>query len=350
MPIARLGGVRITLSYSVFFVAAILVAIVVQQSANNDLVHAVWMGIGFWLSGWLVQAVVQVGLSWALAVRLTHLSFGLVGVEALPRIWPASKSFLVGVASIVALLALGSFYRLVEGGFQLPTLAESPESIWVAPGIGLTANDSIWRAAAWLCWAQAVFQMYPLPRTIGRQIFAALTGICARHLELSTQVVILRRCLCSLSIMTVAFSIPLMLQPPQSSVLIWPYLLLMAVLLWVSSQSHEMVEMLNGYRMAMPSGQQSGAAERVQERATVGVVEAVRNGARNWRNRRRAQRALRQERDEASDAQRLDEILVRLHRHGIESLDPEDRKLLDRVSESLRGQRQSDSEQQERNG
>jgi hypothetical protein len=49
------------------------------------------------------------------------------------------------------------------------------------------------------------------------------------------------------------------------------------------------------------------------------------------------------ERNEATDAARLDEILNRVHCDGIDSLSREDRESLDRVSENLRKQRQTES-------
>jgi hypothetical protein len=48
---------------------------------------------------------------------------------------------------------------------------------------------------------------------------------------------------------------------------------------------------------------------------------------------------MKRERGEAADAQRLDEILYRLHHDGVQSLSVEDRRILDRVSENLRRER-----------
>jgi hypothetical protein len=48
---------------------------------------------------------------------------------------------------------------------------------------------------------------------------------------------------------------------------------------------------------------------------------------------------MKRERGEAADAQRLDEILHRLHHDGVQSLSVEDRRILDRVSENLRRER-----------
>jgi Zn-dependent protease len=57
---------------------------------------------------------------------------------------------------------------------------------------------------------------------------------------------------------------------------------------------------------------------------------------RRWLDRRREIREQRQSEIEAYEEQRVDEILARLHQHGMDALSPEDRAVLQRVSERLR--------------
>jgi Zn-dependent protease len=57
---------------------------------------------------------------------------------------------------------------------------------------------------------------------------------------------------------------------------------------------------------------------------------------RRWLDRRREIRERRQSELEAHEEQRVDEILARLHKHGLDSLSPDDRALLQRVSARLR--------------
>jgi hypothetical protein len=61
-----------------------------------------------------------------------------------------------------------------------------------------------------------------------------------------------------------------------------------------------------------------------------------------WIQRRRQARFQRQREVEAEEERRVDDILVRLHTHGIDSLSDEDRSLLKRVSARYR---QRNSEQ-----
>jgi hypothetical protein len=57
---------------------------------------------------------------------------------------------------------------------------------------------------------------------------------------------------------------------------------------------------------------------------------------RRWLDRRRETRERRQSELEAHEEERVDEILAQLHKHGLDSLPPEDRALLQRVSARLR--------------
>ena len=64
-----------------------------------------------------------------------------------------------------------------------------------------------------------------------------------------------------------------------------------------------------------------------------------------WVEKRRQQRERRHHALEDEDEQRMDEILARLHKHGIESLSPADRDTLNRVSDRYRHRRQSSTSQ-----
>jgi hypothetical protein len=71
------------------------------------------------------------------------------------------------------------------------------------------------------------------------------------------------------------------------------------------------------------------------ERTSQGPTEAV-SPFRRWLEERRQARELRQRQIEAEEERRVDEILGRLHDHGMNSLSADDRLLLKRVSQRLR--------------
>jgi Zn-dependent protease len=64
---------------------------------------------------------------------------------------------------------------------------------------------------------------------------------------------------------------------------------------------------------------------------------------RRWRRRRSEQRRQRREEREAAESQRMDEILLKIHEHGRESLTDEETRFLVRVSTKLRNRRLHDA-------
>ena len=209
----------------------------------------------------------------------------------------------------------------------------------------------MWRSAAWLCWVQAVFQLYPLPKTMGRQIFGSLASICARRLDFAVQVSIFRRCLTAVALLTLALAMLVMSWDGEFALARqWPLLLLLGLLLWASSHSADVSDMLladQESRESVADEDRLGESGMEDDAGNVprgGILRRIFGSIQNRKDRKRLQRTLAQERREAVDAQRLDDILTQLHRDGVDSLSDEDRKILDRVSENLRKERQSDSD------
>lgn len=333
IPLCRMAGTQFGISYTVFIAAAILLAVVLtlaSRPGNSDIVQTTTLGTAFWLSGWLVQVLTHFLLAWILGLRLRRLSFGLLGVESTSRNWRASMALAVAIAALASLLLLGGLYRLIEGGFRMPTfLPDGGQSLSV-PSIGFQSHDSIWFSGAWLCWVQAICQMYPLPRTLGRQVIGALAGMVGGHHDIPTQAMIFRRCIVVLAACTVLAAIFLMSEESGRAFPQWPLVALLGVLLWLSSRASDVTTMLIGF--------QSTAALESGE----GLVSRIRSRIRSGKEQKRLQRAIEQERSEAVDAARLDEILNRLHAEGIESLSDEERQILDRVSKNLRQQREAE--------
>jgi stage IV sporulation protein FB len=63
----------------------------------------------------------------------------------------------------------------------------------------------------------------------------------------------------------------------------------------------------------------------------------------HWREKRRLQRIERQRAQEADEERRVDEILLRLHAEGMESLSTDDRAILNRVSARYRDRQRNPS-------
>ncbi len=345
VPLLRLGGFQIQASYGILIgaIGLTLFAVSVSRSAGNaDLPRVVALGALFWTSGWLVQSVTFLATSRLMGSPAGELCLGVLGVELGPRRWPARHALLIALATIVSIIVLGSFYRLVEGGFRYPQIIRSDQSIWSAPSIGFTKHDSIWQSAAWLCWAQTVLQLYPLPRTMGRQIVGALTSISTGKMELPVQVAVFRRCLGATALLTIGIAIASVMTGTSF------FGVHGLVFLVLGADALDLITELGpgpdpaGHRLP----NEDDSSGQVRERGRLGphdVGLGIRDSIHRWRTRRRLRTAQRREQGEAIDVQRVDEILARLHQEGMESLSPEDRRILARVSESLRRERRDGS-------
>ena len=339
MPLFRLFRTRICLSYSVLVALAVLVGVVVnvsRQPGNSDLPRVALFATIGWVSGWLVQLLVYGGVAYSSGVRLDHLTVGVLGVESVPRRWSGRIAFLASLSAVMGVVFLGCFYRLVDGGFQVPTIEYTTDPIWQLSSIGLGEVSSVWRTASWLCFIQVIGQMCSLPRTLGRQMLASSVSIFGRKLGVVSQVRLFRLALDSMAFCTLGFAIWLMTAQQDVSGAGWPLFMGIAVLLWLSSRHSDTLRMLEAMDF---TGQTADASQ--SNRFWSSVAERLRC----WRDVRRVRRAHRMEQGEAVDAQRVDEILNRLHSEGIGALNGEDRRLLERVSENLRKQRQAESDE-----
>ncbi|MDF1844051.1 MAG: hypothetical protein P1U77_21645 [Rubripirellula sp.] len=334
ISMGSIGGVRCLISYSVPAGLLVLLGVVTfaadRPGSTADLPPSAMLATAFWASGWVVQAAFFWGLSKLLGAPATYLRVGLLGVESMPRVWTVNQAGLVSIATLIPILLLGMFYRLIEGGFSMPQLAPAEQAVWLPPSVGLKSHESIWLTGAWLCWVQVVLQMIPFPRTPGRQLLAAMVVGMGRSLPPPIQVRLLRQMLIVVSIGFVVLSLLLHSSDNSGLASKWPLLLLGGILMFISSRSFEVASLVDGLRQGHSS---LGHLPRES------WVQRTRHSLAQRRDRVRLQRAMKRERGEAADAQRLDEILHRLHHDGVQSLSVEDRRILDRVSENLRRER-----------
>jgi hypothetical protein len=343
LPLIRSRWVRFSLSYTVFLAMAVLVGVVInvsRQPGNADLPKVAGFATFAWLSGWIVQVLTYGAVAWGSGYRMRAFTVGVLGIETISKRWDARVAFLTGVAASMSLVLLGCFYRLVDGGFQVPSIElpsiEVPtDPVWELSSIGLGEVDSVWRTASWLCFVQAIGQMFPLPRTLGRQMLAASVSCFGGKLGVVGQAKVLRLLIDCFAFGTLGFAIWLMNTGNEVAGVGWPLLMCVSVLLWVSSRRSDTSQILEG----LDAGTRDQAG---RERRT--VWQTLVSRGRRWREVRRVRHAHRVEHGEAVDAQRVDEILNQLHQHGIESLNTADRQLLEKVSANLRKQRVSESD------
>ena len=122
----------------------------------------------------------------------------------------------------------------------------------------------------------------------------------------------------------------------------WLALMLLAVFVFFSARREEMQfadvegddEHVFGYDFSQGYTSLEGRLEADDEVSARSVSQA--SALSRWFEKRRKVRECRLREQEADDEQRVDEILSRLHQHGMHSLSRGDRALLQRVSQRYR--------------
>ncbi len=340
IPVGVIGRTQLNVSYAIFVAAAIVVTVVLigrGQPGNADLPHAALVGTAVWVAGWITQAAATMAIAWIAGVSVRSMTIGLIGVESSPRRWIASKTLMVTLGTVTTLIVVATAFRLIDGGGRWPVIENSDASWWTMPSLGMTSVDSLWRSAAWLFGVQAIAQMYPLPRTLGRQAYAAIVHLSASRWDVPMQARLFRRCLIVIAMATLAAAIAVLSTQASDRFPQWPLLFLLSVLLWVSSHRSDVRSSLQSLESTRLLSTRKKPHDSLDD--SPGVVLRWKAAVQGRRQRKRIADAMQRERSEAVDASRLDEILSRLHTHGRDSLSEEEQQILKRVSENLRKMR-----------
>jgi len=330
VPLYRGGAVRISLSYLVFVVAAIIIGAILIRSfdrANGEVIVAMSIGASLWIGGWILQGVTFGAVSGWVGWPVRDVTIGLFGVQFLPRRLPPSALASIALATLTVLLASSSLCWLIGSRVEMGPALNTRDSLWVTPSLGGGDYDTTWLSAAWLLFVQSLCQVYPLSHSIGRNLLAAAVGQWLRARRFDDQLRNLRRMLLFVALGTMLVSIGLLINGQFPG---WLVCAVVATALWISSEGRDVPALIQG----LNNYQRDREATELQKPVGQWFVELERQ--------RRARRALRRERDEAADADRLDEVLSRLHQGGADSLSREDRKLLRRISQRVRQQRDAD--------
>ena len=341
MPVFRAGGIQLRISYSIIF-AGLLLLLALTSSSIPARVFGI--GVCFWISGWLAQSVSFLFSTHLIGKSSPGLCLGVLGVESGPRCWLPRHDLVVSLASLIAVVGLGVVYCALAGGLHLPQVVRPGQSIWSIPSLGFADHDSIWMSAACLCWLQALFQLYPLPRTLGRQIIGALIAITSPRLELAGRVRRFRHWLVAGALFMMGLTLASMTDAFAPFSVHWIIPFALSLILWISSRGADIELTMEGYRIAVaahcdPPAATDDSNQSVVDRTVTSLWSALHLRYGRWRMLRRLKTIRAREQGEAVDERRLDEILSRLQRDGMQSLSGEDRRVLNRVSVNLRKRR-----------
>ena len=235
------------------------------------------------------------------------------------------------------------FDRGNDGGRRASTKWDSSAGYdsWslVRSRIGLRNSEFVWLAGAWLLWVQAVCQMYPLPKSLGRVAIVASISLVAARFQEVFQTHFARRAIQLCALASGMFAIVSIMLDPADFSPRWPLLMLLSLVLWVTSLGPDIREMVIGFGDF--SGWNDGELMNPKpNRQTGSWLDNAKTSVVSMSRRRKLRQVMQREKQEADDIGRLDEVLNQLHTQGRDSLSSEDLALLNRVSESLRKERE----------
>lgn len=330
--ISRIFGVECSVSVTVFFALAGLIATIAASGAGGDpeVTSAVTVGLGVWLLGWLSQILFALGAALLCGLRIREMSLGIIGLEWRPHRWSAGRQlawvFAAGCGPILGGLIF------VAAAVLAGTDGRQPVGFWVAPSLGTGEVDAVYRAAAWLLFFQALCQTCPLPGTLGRQgLVASVAAVLGRR-PLPDQVAWVHGVVRVIGLLVLSATMLWLFRDWERAYPRGLVLVFLGVLIAVSTRSRQTADALS--RMIGPDP----ACDSDETRTLVGRWRDFRECR---ESRRRLIRVAEMEHQEASDASRLDAILERLRSVGADSLTEDERRVLHRVSERLRRIRQS---------
>ncbi len=342
VPIGTLGGLRLYLSHSVFGAAAVLIALLVMTQGREGTADLPWItlvGVAFWMTGWLVQVAVHAFARFAFSTPIESLSIGLLGVESRCREWDSRSALLVSVVSLLGLVSTGAMMVVAEQALNGTRPLDTILGVWSAPAFGLRNSEFVWLAGAWLLWVQAVCQMYPLPKSLGRVAIVASISLVAARFQEVFQTHFARRAIQLCALASGMFAIVSIMLDPADFSPRWPLLMLLSLVLWVTSLGPDIREMVIGFGDF--SGWNDGELMNPKpNRQTGSWLDNAKTSVVSMSRRRKLRQVMQREKQEADDIGRLDEVLNQLHTQGRDSLSSEDLALLNRVSESLRKERE----------
>lgn len=339
MSLGRWGGVHVRLHALFLLFAAFTLYLsgwlMQQDPAGADLVL---LSVGSLALLFLSVVAHECG-HWIAAVRLGHhLDEILIGpffgaVRRMSTAEPAAELqiHLSGPLVNLAICLVLAPILIVAGGASFLALLNplAPEGIATGP-VWLVMG----RLTFWINWIVLLINLIPVFPFDGGQALRA--GILWMRPDEShrraVQYVALLAKMVAVVMLIAAFLLRNKL--PNPVIPVWFPLTLLAILLYFSAKQEEQraaeaesADDLFGYDFSQ--GYTSLEKSVAQREETPGPVA-------RWLARRRAARLRRQRQIEAEEERRVDEILKRLHEHGVGSLSSDDQALLRRVSARYR--------------
>lgn len=322
----------------------------------------------------------------AMVPNSLDLTITVGGTWLLPRpvfavlpLWGCTLLSLVGISATAAALAEP---QQIQTGWTLA----------VMPSLGSASVDRLPAAAAWIWCLQAVWQTLPIPGSLGRVGWSAVVHVLSggksscRVMRLAVNASAIVMLLSALMAVRSGESGAFGYRAPESSrpagnsatsgqqefgqrgddwtrqaaegpgdlglpsQASWTTVLALATLsawMFASSRGSDLPALQHQLDRTAPTTPLGSEPSWLSSWRTATNWRGWKANWRGWRrqrqNRKRLLAAVARERGEARDVQEAEQVLRKLHEHGMASLSRQERDLLQRVSETVRRQRQSTS-------
>jgi hypothetical protein len=239
-----------------------------------------------------------------------------------------------GLVANLGLCSLSTLALVLHGGVDIAGLLHPVAPREILGGAPLVFGLKL---TLWVNWLLVLLNLIPaFPFDGGRALRAGLMMMHPRS-EPQRAVWVVARVAKLLALLLAVFAMLSFGMNPGYAVQTWFALMLLAIFVYFSARKEEAVLLQSGSDEALFGYDFSAGYTSLERSGPKCSTQPVAGPLVRWWRRRGEARDQRRREIEAQEDGRVDEILARVHQAGLESLSPEDRELLQRVSARYRG-------------
>lgn len=274
------------------------------------------------VAGAILQGLLRMWTAATLGARLPRLvlrAFGSWG----PVHSPPARRVVLGLA--VPMLCFTAAFALA----LMPPHDQGISGLsWTPPELtGRLTATSVLVACVWVLTLQATAQCLPLPGCHGREVLDGTIELALRRWPVIPRETALRLILTILAFHWWLVAVMLLAFTGPNDLTYWPWAALIAIGCWMTRDSQQAME------LGLAPEPNASETCRPAWRSPMAIY-------RQRKQRAKLLAARQQEFEEASDSEQLDAILQQMHERGSESLSPQQRAVLKRVSDRIRSRNQ----------
>jgi Zn-dependent protease len=339
ISLGRWCGLQVRLHMFFLLFAALAFCLSWQNRAGRDAVGGDWLAgqaLAVLLASVLVHEVGHVWTALRLGGEADQMVLGPLGGLVTPaRVAEPRAEILVHLAGPLTNLALCLVSAAAVAAKSGPVVGLlnplSPEGL-TEGGTGVV----LWKLCCWVNWVLFLANLLPAFPFDGGRALRALVLAYWPTLGVRGAVLVVAAVAKAAAVAMFIMSLVVRAEPAPGLMPMRFALILLAILLFFSAKREE-----HSQQAAEPASpeveyEEADDTDDGLHPDRFDGAEAAPGPWRRWLEQRRLGRQRQQSEIEAEEERRVDEILARLHEHGLSSLSAEDRSLLERVSRRYR--------------